>query len=52
MSNPRNISHHNISRKRGHLNHSQDHLAEKLSGILKLPNPRSIEEIAESDFFK
>ena len=50
MSNPRDTYHYNISRKRGHLEYSQDHLAEKLSGVLKIPNARIIEEIAESDF--
>jgi len=46
----RNTSNKDISRQKIQPEHSQGHLAEKLSGVLKLPNPEIIEEIAESDF--
>jgi len=46
----RNTSNKDISRQKRPPEHSQDQLAEKLSGILILSNPHIIEDIAESDF--
>jgi len=46
----RNTSNKDISRQKRQPEHSQDSLAQQLSGVLKLTNPEIIEEIAESDF--